>query len=272
MKRQVLQLLGVFAVCFVAAAIATAGYEEAQAKIKKVYSATSDGHRFVAYVVDWKGSEVIVSDTLARSAFKVGDTIHFLALKHSDPGEGSLGYTNLSFALGGRSVGNLTNKIDARGMRLVRGDLSVAKNESERFVALGPAAKKAFENGELEKARGLARELSALAKKNHRLWNYGNAMHDCNFVLGRIAMADGRVEDAEAHLLASADHEGSPQLNSFGPSMILAQELLAKGGRDVVLEYFERCRKFWKMGGKRLDRWTDDVKAGRKPNFGTSLR
>ena len=40
---------------------------------------------------------------------------------------------------------------------------------------------------------------------------------------------------------------GSPQLNSFGPIMSLAEELLEQGEPDTVLEFFAECRKFWKL-------------------------
>jgi hypothetical protein len=39
-----------------------------------------------------------------------------------------------------------------------------------------------------------------------------------------------------------------------------------------VLAYFEMCRVFWKMGGSRLDAWTQAVQAGNVPNFGANLR
>ncbi len=49
------------------------------------------------------------------------------------------------------------------------------------------------------------------------------------------------------YLIAAGKSPGSPQMDSFGPNMTLAKDLLEKGERDAVLEYFMRCRKFWKM-------------------------
>jgi hypothetical protein len=60
-------------------------------------------------------------------------------------------------------------------------------------------------------------------------------------------------------------------MNSFGPNMQLAKALLEKGEKDVVLEYFMRCAKFWKMGEERLAGWTDSVKKGKIPDFGANL-
>ena len=54
-------------------------------------------------------------------------------------------------------------------------------------------------------------------------------------------------------------------MDSTGPSLwSLAQDLLQKGERDTVLQYFELCRKFWEMGKDSLDQWTKDVKAGHR--------
>ena len=63
-------------------------------------------------------------------------------------------------------------------------------------------------------------------------------------------------------LRASGATPGSPQLNSFGPNMSLASDLLQQGETEAVLAYFELCRVFWTMGGSRLDAWTQDVLAG----------
>jgi hypothetical protein len=159
----------------------------------------------------------------------------------------------------------------ARLMQIVQGDLEAAANERERFHALGRAAKNALDGGNATKAEVLANELAQLAPRYKDDWNYGNAVQDSNQVLGRIALAKGDVAEAKRRLLASADSNGSPQMNSFGPSMQLAKALLEKGERDVVLEYFRRCGAFWEMGKRDLAQWTTVVKAGRIPDFGAAL-
>ena len=54
--------------------------------------------------------------------------------------------------------------------------------------------------------------------------------------------------------------------------MSLAKDLLERGETAAVLDYFEACRVFWKMGGSQLDAWRQDVEAGRIPNFRANLR
>ena len=53
--------------------------------------------------------------------------------------------------------------------------------------------------------------------------------------------------------------------------MMLAKELLERGKKQVVLEYFELCSKFWKHGADRLDEWNAAVHAGMTPDFGANL-
>jgi hypothetical protein len=53
--------------------------------------------------------------------------------------------------------------------------------------------------------------------------------------------------------------------------MMLARELLEKGQRDVVLEYFQLCGKFWSYDRGQLARWTEQVNAVAIPQFGANL-
>jgi tetratricopeptide (TPR) repeat protein len=145
-------------------------------------------------------------------------------------------------------------------------------DEQQRFDELGDLAKAAFEAGEMEKAEQYARELLQSAPKFKGDWNYGNALHDGNVILGRIALRSGDVVGAKQHLLAAGETPGSPQLDSFGPSMTLAKELLEKGERETVLTYLQSCEKFWKMGGSDLQNWIATIKGGGTPDFRMNLR
>ncbi len=149
--------------------------------------------------------------------------------------------------------------------------LTKAETEQERFYALNDAAKQSFVLGKVEDARKYARELLALLPKFPGDWNYGNAVQDGNLVLGRIAVQEGRIDDAKQHLIEAGKSPGSPQMDSFGPNMSLAKDLLENGERDVVLKYFELCSNFWQMDYGQLSQWTRDVKAGGIPDFGANL-
>jgi hypothetical protein len=141
----------------------------------------------------------------------------------------------------------------------------------DRFYALNDAAKESFVVGRIEDARKYATELLTLAPSFQNDWNYGNAIQDGNLVLGRIAVSEGKLAEAKQFLLEAGKSKGSPQMDSFGPNMSLAKDLLEKGERDTVLQYFELCRRFWKMDYGKLDDWSKEVKAGKIPDFGANL-
>lgn len=144
-------------------------------------------------------------------------------------------------------------------------------DELERFDLLSDLARNAFEAGDLVKAYKYAEDLLKKSSEYKNNWNYGNAIHHGNQILGRIALASGDIEKAKKYLLESANTQGSPQLNSFGPNMTLAKELLEKNERDVVIHYFKICEKFWKRGNEKLKNWANIVKGGGIPDFGPNL-
>jgi len=146
------------------------------------------------------------------------------------------------------------------------------------WLDLSQLAKAAYDAGQLEAAEGYAKEL--LAKYSDPKGysgpkgtsGSGEAVFIGNMVLGRVALRRNQdIPEAKNRLLASAYTVGSPALNSFGPNMSLAKELLEKGERDTVLEFFTRCRTFWTMGQNKLDDWTATVKGGGIPDFRANL-
>jgi hypothetical protein len=64
---------------------------------------------------------------------------------------------------------------------------------------------------------------------------------------------------------------GSPQLNSFGPTMQLAKALLRAGETRAVLNYLAQCRVFWTAGKTWLDLWEAKIHEGQVPNFAMGL-
>jgi hypothetical protein len=150
-------------------------------------------------------------------------------------------------------------------------ELAAAKTDRDRFYALSGVAKGSVIFGRDEDARRYATELLSLAPRFQKDFNYGNAIQDGNLVLGRIAVREGHIDEAKRYLRMAGESPGSPQMDSFGPNMSLAEDLLEKGERQSVLDYFEACRKFWKMSNGRLDGWAHDVQAGKMPNFGPNL-
>ncbi len=167
-----------------------------------------------------------------------------------------------------------------RGLRKVRNEMlrSMIPNLQ------GDLALAALEAGETATAKRRAREL---LKNNtdSKSWNYGNIIHDANEILGRLALREGKVAEAKRHLLKAGQTPGSPQLNSYGPSMDLARELLEQGERNAVIEYLDLIGKFWgqRYGYKAnerfsrekralLQQWKTDIRAGKIPKHRKWLR
>ena len=139
------------------------------------------------------------------------------------------------------------------------------------FAALEDLAGAAMAADRDEKATAAAQELLATAAKRKDEPNSGDAIHAGHSILGLLALRRGNVASARNELLAAGKTPGSRQLNSSGPKVTLAKALLERGERQVVLEYFDECRRFWAAGAQTLDRWSEAVRRGEMPAFGENL-
>ena len=139
-----------------------------------------------------------------------------------------------------------------------------------RDSLLEDLAKTAFEANQIDNARHYA-ELAL--KITHSGWSFGNRIHHGNLILGRIALREGNIEEAKNRLIAAGTTPGSPQLDSFGPNMALAKELLEKGEQDVVFKYFLICSNFWdsERARDKISKWSDQIKEGKIPDFRAHL-
>jgi len=149
--------------------------------------------------------------------------------------------------------------------------LAITSSGQEKFYQLADLAKMAYNAGELKKAEIYANDLLTQAVQYTDNWNYGNAVHHGNLVLGRIALRSDDLEKTQQYLLKAGKTPGSPQLNSFGPNMALAKELLERNEKEIVIQYFELCGIFWKTGQDKLNKWTTLAKEGNVPDFRANL-
>jgi hypothetical protein len=149
--------------------------------------------------------------------------------------------------------------------------LSDSDSPEERFGWLGDAAMSRVGAGDVEAARTHIYELQEMLPrfKDHLYLN--DAIEKVHIVLGRLAIQDGKVDEAKRHLIEAASTKGSPTMCSFGPNMSLARDLLLAGEKQAVLDYFQACRKFWESGSDDLDEWEMYVSAGRVPDFRGNL-
>ena len=134
-------------------------------------------------------------------------------------------------------------------------------DDSRQFYMLDEETQAAIRAGGFDKAAEYAHELLREAAKNADDPNYGNAIYDGNMALGRVALRQGCYQGREAAVEAGRT-PGSTQLNSFCPDMTVARELLEEGEREVVLQYFALCRRFWAGGSQQPDAWSKTVREG----------
>jgi hypothetical protein len=150
---------------------------------------------------------------------------------------------------------------------------AVQQAPQRRFYALAKSVEDAAcsrSPARVEDAVSCAIELLAQAPRFAFDTEYGNAIHYSSIVLGRDALLHGEIDNACQYLRAAGHAPSSPQLAMYGPDMTLARELLLKGQKEVVFEYFELCNKLWlNQNRQALVRWSSDIDSGRIPNFGS---
>ena len=149
--------------------------------------------------------------------------------------------------------------------------LATRQDTYQRFASLTAAELPAYECKDFGFARACANEALTLAPQFRQDWDYGNAIHNSHVVLGRLALKQGDLATARNELLLAGKTPGSPQLNSFGPNMSLAKDLLRRGQRDVVLQYFDECQVFWRNDYGALAKWRFLVRVHLPPDFGSNL-
>ena len=141
------------------------------------------------------------------------------------------------------------------------------RSESEKWSWSDSAAEIAFNTGDYEKAEEYALSSLAMSTEYEEDWNYGNAIHNSNVVLGRISFIKGDVEGAKGYLTEASKSEGSPQLDTFGPDLELANELLKMGERKPVVQYLTSISRFWEMDNGCVKRWLSEIESGDTPKL-----
>ena len=144
---------------------------------------------------------------------------------------------------------------------------------ADRFFELRLMMEEAFSDDNLDLARELAIEYLEIASSRKENWNYGNALHHSNLILGRIALKNEDLITAKKHLIIAGATPGSPQLNSFGPNMRLAKELLEKGEKETVIQYINMTKRFWWwiFSLYKTMKWKRQINKGMIPDFGGNL-
>lgn len=232
------------------------------------HAATQRVRTLTAAVKDEKGLSAAIKDTGQwLYVFNPESRYHgrvFIDCTHGD--KDGKPWWKQGLLLKRRARHRTSTEVLAARLKEREGKLAEATREGCRSYELGYAAYAAFDAGDLRKARGYASELLALGAKDPKDWDHGNALHHGNIVLGRVALREGRLAAARAHLLAAGHTPGSPQLNSFGPNTSLAAALLERGDKRTVDRFLELVGRFWPQK-RQLAEWRRSLARGGWPNL-----
>lgn len=133
-------------------------------------------------------------------------------------------------------------------------------------------AKKAFDQKKYAALEAILDQWEAYAVANKSII-YAIVIHMRHNYTGLIALQEGRLADAKMALFKAGKVSGSPPLNTFGPNVLLASELLKLGEKKAVLSFFRDCQKFWWLPFRliHLNKWKRAIAQGLTPDFGASL-
>jgi thiol-disulfide isomerase/thioredoxin len=174
------------------------------------------------------------------------------------------------FAMDYLQASNFTTD-ETQKARLIERAAAHARASEWRVAALQYVVEFHFQSGEVERARGEAEEILRKAPEMYLESSRAYAAHIAHTVLGRIVLRQGRVAEAREQLtsagkLASADITGWNGIRSN-----LASDLLARGQRDVVLDYISMVRAVSSKSKGQLDDWAKSIRAGETPDLGSAI-
>jgi hypothetical protein len=169
-------------------------------------------------------------------------------------------------------INDLVHHADApAATRLARVE-ELVERRHDRGHNLHALAELAFEAGAHDKAAAYAQELLRWSTTPRSSWpGIEHAPFHAHTILGRVALRRGDAGQAAEHLRRSARIKARPPFTFAGPPMRFAKEMLEHGEREAVLDFFAACAKFWQKQDV-LEKWIDDVHAGRMPDFGWRAR
>ncbi len=160
-----------------------------------------------------------------------------------------------------------------KALRYKKDAYAMTTSEQKQFYMLSDLVDLSWRTKELNASTKYAKELLTMASRYPKDWNYGNAIFTANHTLGLIALYRNDIVGAKKYLLKAGQTPGSPQLGSYGPSMVLAKELLDRGEKEIVLQYLRLCEKFWSYDReKKLETWISEIEKGSVPDFGWHLK
>ena len=161
---------------------------------------------------------------------------------------------------------------DALEKAMAEYERAYALNVSANAWLLPDIARLSWRTRRYDRLSEAIAQMEAALKSAPKEWYAGNLFYWIHLSRGLLALREGNLKSAGEFLLKAADTPGSPQLNSFGPGMLLADFLLKRGEKQTVLDFLEKTKKFWLPRFQKADAWAKEIREGRTPEFGANLR
>src|SRR5215467_9877882 len=150
------------------------------------------------------------------------------AVRREDWSEASRLSIRINASLLMRTRTQATPSLELQHLEAISGKDPITRNPF-----LPRLAKAAFAASDYSRAERYANEALGAARTGVFWWT-GDAIHQGNIVLGRLALRRQDVEAAKRFLLAAGKTPGSGTLASLGPNMALARDLLERGESATV--------------------------------------
>lgn len=106
------------------------------------------------------------------------------------------------------------------------------------------------------------------SQPKNELYIFG--LHDSHITIGRLFLRDGNLEKAKEALTQSLRVPTTPALQTLGPRMTLAADLLAQKEKQAVMNYLDQAEKIWTQNDtakKKISIWRQEIAAGKIPLF-----
>lgn len=129
-------------------------------------------------------------------------------------------------------------------------DKAKSSLQVDRFYHLTRMPSVAFEGGKFDQAAAAAEELLAAAQEFKNDPNFGNAINQAHTVLGRIALKNGDLPGAIAHLQQSAIEATNPETLFVESSLDLARDLRKAGESKAVISYLNQFETVYGCGNE----------------------
>jgi hypothetical protein len=157
------------------------------------------------------------------------------------------------------------------GLQVIEKEKDETWNDLYKPKFLASLAKAAFEIGETKKAGEAANDLLKILgdPKLIELGNNTEYFQIAMSIAGRAELKNGSLAKAKSYLLDSIPLANNENFASAKIDIKFIEEMFAKGGGEIVIEYLQLYKKLDLDEDSRavINRWEAQIRQGKVPNF-----